>query len=1106
MQGVDSRMSSAFQAGMMTDELAIEMWRGDEIAQKIVSMLPKEAMEPGIKIAIGEEETTATGATDTRKAADLIAGVESAHRFLQTEAKIVRACEWERLFGGAALWIGANDFRARDWSEPLDLEAPMMRVQWLDVIRSRDLYPHEMYTDPQHPKYGQVAVWRLSRVVGAGTISQQALIHESRLHLFRGRRIVEDGTVMTQNLASTEFGDGIMLAIQGELRRFAEALDNTELSMRANGELIWQHEKLSEILANDGRDEFRDLVAAMQLAQSILRARVVGANQTLTRQSVSLSGLAELVDKYENRIAGIAGVPRTKLFGEAPGGLGNNGSGPQEDWDETKRVYRKYSQIPAFEWVTKLVMRSLGGEPKKWSVEGRPYRQPSETEKTGTAKLEADIDIALHAAGLVTQEEVRARSIWRERFALPDPNAETMPEVDLSEIPDDIRMLATGAEGAEAEPAQESQPQPDQAAAQPDQTKVADLAFNGAQVTALAAIVEKVAAGVLPADDSTAEMISVAFRVTIEQARRMMPPSSFRSSQLQPARMDAKERTMDSLIRRLAPSGKCAECGKKGALEVDHVHGRGWDPAALSHQQRLDKYWSEYDAGKKLRALCRECNARDGAANKQGKSGPAHRGDAIIVDDRRRFTFVPLPEKVVAEMRSLQERVVPASGATQELDHVTIVFCPKAQDPIPEETVQRVVGALRAAAAEHDPFQAKVQGWAYFDGAEKDGEPVTALVALVDAPGITELHVALRNVLMNEGMDPSTKHSFTPHFTFGYLPAGERVVDLPMLPRLEFSIDRVCFANAEVHEILLGRRADCENPVRQEGGLFNGCESGGGSGTSPTAQAPKKATVRPIPRVAKDKHLKVVADMQSRRAKVTEAWKKHGPAAAVALADVRALTGDDDGPDIYEDDLLSDMGDFTGEPLDRAESSLSLPDMPEDPGEFSLDPDDREEGESPEAARGRQQEAHAKLVSEYQAEMQEYQKARADLPARAEAARSALQSLYDEQSAAVKDLETLARQERKARKASEREIEEAEDRGLVDPREFSSFDENEGEPTDPAERDAYYAALDEERKQFDDDDRDPSVDVDLDALKSARSSTAAAIKELNRYLAKKGRR
>lgn len=742
MPGVDSRMASQYRAGWMTDELAIEMWRGDEIAHRIISMLPREALEPGVTLSIQDEEQTVTGLADTRPAAQLVEDVEAMHRNLRTEAVILRACEWERLFGGAAIWAGANDFRAGDWSEPLDLGAPMMRLQWLDVIRSRDLYPHAYYEDPGHPKYGQVAVWLLSRVTGSGRISQQALIHESRLFLFRGRRIVEDGTIITQNLASAEFGDGIMLAIQPELRRFVEALDNTELAMRANGELVWQHQRLAEILGQEGEgEEFKALVSAMSYAQSILRARVVGADQTLTRQGVSLAGLSELVDKYENRVAGIAGVPRTKLFGEAPGGLGNNGAGPQADWDETKRVYRKNNQLPAYEWVTRLGMRALGGEPRRWKLEGKPYRQPTEQEKTAQVKEEAGIDVQLMQAQVITVDEVRARPIWRERYSLPDPAA----ELDMSQVPDDIR--APG--GGDPPPGVEA----GGPAAAPEEPKLAETALNGAQALAISAIAEKVAAGILPRESAVAQLM-YSFKAPLEAAEKMVPQADFRPRAVESgleappaatatdARSDAKQRTIDALLKRLAPSGKCAECGKSGSLEVDHVHGRGWDPAEMSAQQRADKYWQEYDNGKKLRALCRECNARDGAANKQGKSGPRHRGDEAVADED-----VALDEV---------------------LDRIDLVT----------------------------PYQIRAL----------DGEDRESLVATLEIVHGIPCELADRLIPQEPGEYG------------GEGPDDDEDEDLDDLDDDEERED--------------ADRDDCANPIRGEGGLFEGCEAGSGSGAS----------------------------------------------------------------------------------------------------------------------------------------------------------------------------------------------------------------------------------------------------------------------------------
>lgn len=96
--------------------------------------------------------------------------------------------------------------------------------------------------------------------------------------------------------------------------------------------------------------------------------------------------------------------------------------------------------------------------------------------------------------------------------------------------------------------------------------------------------------------------------------RKLMPDDDV-------AKSDRSEKSAGVLIAelldKLSPDSKCKLCDEESTLEIDHVNGRNWDPAALSRKQRAIKYWEEYDDGVKLQALCRSCNASDGAKNKQ---------------------------------------------------------------------------------------------------------------------------------------------------------------------------------------------------------------------------------------------------------------------------------------------------------------------------------------------------------------------------------------------------------------------------------------------------------------------------------------------------------
>jgi hypothetical protein len=78
-----------------------------------------------------------------------------------------------------------------------------------------------------------------------------------------------------------------------------------------------------------------------------------------------------------------------------------------------------------------------------------------------------------------------------------------------------------------------------------------------------------------------------------------------------------------SLLEVLAPDGRCAECGAAHEieqLEVDHADGRTWYGRGLNFLDRIRRQWRELDAGVRLRALCRSCNASQGTRRFRGRA------------------------------------------------------------------------------------------------------------------------------------------------------------------------------------------------------------------------------------------------------------------------------------------------------------------------------------------------------------------------------------------------------------------------------------------------------------------------------------------------------
>lgn len=175
----------------------------------------------------------------------------------------------------------------------------------------------------------------------------------------------------------------------------------------------------------------------------------------------------------------------------------------------------------------------------------------------------------------------------------------------------------------------------------------------------------------------------------------------------------------------------------------------------------------------------------------------------ISTNPRAFFVHVRVPEDVAGDLRALQRKILPDARQHADIDHATLVYTQKPVEDHDPEKVHAAVMALRQVGERTEPIHAKLQGWAYFDNVSHKGEPATALVALLDAPGLEHLHVDMSRALTDLGVHPSTAHVFTPHVTMGFLPHQGRVDgELPPLGG-RFTIDKVYVAARDHHEVPL---------------------------------------------------------------------------------------------------------------------------------------------------------------------------------------------------------------------------------------------------------------------------------------------------------------
>lgn len=505
VSGFDRRLETTFVADIIVPEIAQQLWRGNDIAGRVISEPAQEALREGFEIEVADDPD----ASDA-----LGARLEESGAF----AAVTQAIEFARAYGGGAIFPVINDGSA-DLSQPLRTDAIRV-IENLVVLEPRELTPLRYYTDVRHPKYRRPEMWQLQPLGTAAQGLATTAIHESRLAYFDGIRVSNDPNA--HNLQG--HGDSVLTRLWAVLRDFGSAWDSTGLLVQDWQTTMWKIKDLALMVAQDKTGAFKGRMNAAQLSKSMLRAIMIDADgESFERSTANATGLPEILDRYGGRLSAAAGgFPLTRLLGISPAGLNATGEGDTRNWyDFCGRVRASYTK-PAEElakfYTLEIAGPTKGKEPELWSVCWPPLWQESAKEKADTAKVVADTDTAYIATGVFSADEVRkARTNAEDGYmAIEDDGDEAVPtaeEIAGLRTPGGVPPPTSGMPAAGLEPAK--------------------TAFTGVQVSALIEVVKAAGAKEI-ARESAQAILELAFPVSKEQATAILGPEDFEPTKPEP--------------------------------------------------------------------------------------------------------------------------------------------------------------------------------------------------------------------------------------------------------------------------------------------------------------------------------------------------------------------------------------------------------------------------------------------------------------------------------------------------------------------------------------------------------------------------------------------
>lgn len=499
IRGKDKTVGTFFCPDVIDTWTAEQIYRGDPIAARMVDMVPDDACSELPELCIGEYEapdyykpelpgTSVMSGRPLRKDAHhgtsrplnswerrVVQAVGRARRDapaadtkslneeishhlgrgqLDAMTAISQAIKYRDVYGGSAILIGANDYTT-DMRQPLDL-AKVRSLDYLTVLEARELLPLYFYNNPFAPKFGRPALyqfvpWRKGSPVNADLGPNVTQVHESRLIVFDGPRVSE----RPLNGALLGWSDSKYTRVGAALKSYASAIQNIDVLLSDFAQAIYKIKGLAASLLQNP-NALTDAMMGIELCRSICRAVIIDEGEEFKRESTSLAGYADMIDRLGLNVTVASGIPHTRLFGTSSKGMNATGEGDDRFYFGGVSKLQTHVVAPAYLRLVEIEMAVRGLDPQNvtHSVTFKPLWQPTELEIAQTRLAVAQTDHIYITDEVVSREEVALSRFGGDGWSMEtrldiEARAQYMsvlpPAVDANPGPDPLELAAAQA-------------------------------------------------------------------------------------------------------------------------------------------------------------------------------------------------------------------------------------------------------------------------------------------------------------------------------------------------------------------------------------------------------------------------------------------------------------------------------------------------------------------------------------------------------------------------------------------------------------------------------------------------------------------------------------
>lgn len=338
--------------------------------------------------------------------------------------------KWSRLSGGALIIIGVLDGSPPD--RPLNIEK-IKSIEYLKVVDINDIdYSKCKFNkDPKSSEYGKMELYAIRYYIGSELITKT--VHSSRCIPFFGKKVPGRRLV---NQEARYWGISELQGIMPYLRQYEEAIG--AVSSVLNEFIIgkFKFSDLDEMLAEDDGKRAKARIEAIEMGKSTINAVLMGTDEDYTRDTVSLSGIPDTLDRYMMNLAAVSRYPVTKLFGRSPAGLNSTGENDTKNYYDSVRA-RQNAEWPYIQMLVNMIasMKKIKKyTPFVWnSLSQLNEKEEADVERTEaeTYRTKADADDRYLTQGVLLPEEVYKLRFEKE-LGPKDPSEFEIPEPEMN--------------------------------------------------------------------------------------------------------------------------------------------------------------------------------------------------------------------------------------------------------------------------------------------------------------------------------------------------------------------------------------------------------------------------------------------------------------------------------------------------------------------------------------------------------------------------------------------------------------------------------------------------------------------------------------------------